>query len=37
MSFGGEEARFEHEIGTRVERVEIVTFDEERLWAEDEG
>jgi len=27
----------EHEIGTRVERVEIVTFDEERLWTEDEG
>ena len=27
----------EYEIGTRVEQVEIVTFDEERLWAEDEG
>jgi restriction system protein len=27
----------EHEIGARVERVEIVTFDEERLWTEDEG
>ena len=26
----------EYEIGTRVEQVEIVTFDEERLWAEDE-
>ena len=27
----------EHGIGARVERVEIVTFDEERLWTEDEG
>jgi hypothetical protein len=27
----------EHEVGARVEWVEIVTFDEERLWAEDEG
>jgi restriction system protein len=27
----------EHEIGVRSEQVEIVTFDEERLWAEDEG
>ena len=26
----------EHEIGAWVERVEIVAFDEERLWAEDE-
>jgi restriction system protein len=26
----------EHEIGVRVERIEVVSFDEERLWAEDE-
>jgi len=26
----------EHEIGARVERVDLITFDEERLWAEDE-
>jgi restriction system protein len=26
----------EHEIGVRVERIEVITFDEERLWVEDE-
>jgi restriction system protein len=26
----------EHEIGVRVERIEVIAFDEERLWVEDE-
>jgi restriction endonuclease Mrr len=26
----------EHGIGAKVERVDVVTFDEDRLWAEDE-